>query len=179
MKEVLILHGLGGSDAPHWQSWLSDELRKEGIVVHFPQLPNPNAPQKASWIQESLHLLSSHNIDAVVTHSLGNILWFHLCNLPQLESLHLQKLLLVAPPRDLSDMKEVATFFPYQLPNSLHANDILLVGSDNDEYISQAEMDQLARALNVKQKVFHNAGHINAASGFGPWPFAKTWLLDN
>ena len=178
MREVLILYGLGGSDAPHWQNWLADELQKEGVVVHFPQLSDRDNPKKEVWIQEALEILQNFNIDSVITHSLGNILWFHLCNMPQLSHLHLQKLLLVAPPIDLSDMKEVATFFPYQLPNSLHAEEILLVGSDNDEYISQAELDQLARALNVKQKLFHNAGHLNSASGYGKWPFVKEWLMN-
>jgi len=178
MKTVLLLYGLQGSDTPHWQSWLCEELTKEGYNVLFPQFSNNTNPIKEVWIEEAFDVIRNNSIDMVVTHSLGNILWFHLCSDERLKSLHVKNLLLVAPPRDLSAMKVVETFFPYTLPKSLHADDVLMVGSDNDEYISQAELNQLARALDIKQKIFQNAGHINGSSGYGEWPWVKEWITN-
>ena len=43
-KKVLILHGWGGSDYPHWQSWSASQLIKENYIVSFPQLPNKDFP---------------------------------------------------------------------------------------------------------------------------------------
>ena len=43
---ILILHGWGGSDFPHWQSWLAAELAKNGYPVYFPELPFMHTPRK-------------------------------------------------------------------------------------------------------------------------------------
>jgi len=32
-KKVLLLHGWGGSDFPHWQSWLAGEIAKEALLI--------------------------------------------------------------------------------------------------------------------------------------------------
>jgi uncharacterized protein len=34
-KKVLLLHGWGGSNYPHWQSWLAAELAKNYGKVSF------------------------------------------------------------------------------------------------------------------------------------------------
>ena len=108
MKKVLILHGWHGSDLPHWQAWLAQELVLENCMVAFPQLSDNNAPQKEVWIEEALDTVVSFKPDIVICHSLGNILWFHLCETLQT---HVRKLLLVAPPRDHADTPEISTFF--------------------------------------------------------------------
>ena len=178
MKTVLLLYGLQGSDAPHWQSYLQKELSSLGYNVLFPQFSNNLNPIKEVWIEEAVELIQNNDIDIVVTHSLGNILWFHLCGDERLKALHVEKLLLVAPPRDLSAMSVVETFFPYTLPKSLHASEVLMVGSDNDEYINVTELSALAKSLHVEKKIVNNAGHINAKSGYGDWPWAKEWITN-
>ena len=180
MKHVLLLYGLQGSDAPHWQSWLKNELEStQKYHVYFPQLTNNTNPQKDIWIEEVMHIMLEHKIDTVITHSLGNILWFHLCNDSRFKTLHVNTLLLVAPPRDLRDMKAVESFFPYTIPSTLHANTILMVGSDNDPYMNTNELEALSNALHVKHTIISNAGHINASSGYGAWPWIKEWILTN
>ena len=49
-KRVLILHGWGGSDFPHWQAWLASELIKQNDIVSFPSLPNKDFPDFKQWI---------------------------------------------------------------------------------------------------------------------------------
>jgi len=175
VKKVLILYGWHGSDAPHWQEWLARELSVRDCIVAFPQLSEKMTPQKAVWIREAKAAIDALRPDIVVCHSLGNILWFHLCN--QGLANVAQKLLLVAPPRDLSDYEDIRSFFPVTPPVNLHAKEALLVTSADDPYMNPEEAAELARKLHVPHTVLENAGHINASSGFGPWPWVLEWVL--
>lgn len=174
MLKVLILHGWHGSDAPHWQSWLAQELAVENCIVAFPQLSDKMAPKKEVWMHEVQQLLDELHPDVVVCHSLANVLWFHLCH----QSNHrVKKLLLCAPPRDLSDCPEVETFFPVSLPSDLHADEVLMLITNNDPYLSLEEGVALSDMLGVDMEIIHNGGHLNVDSGYGEWPFAKEWVL--
>lgn len=48
-KRVLILHGLGGSDFPHWQAHLASDLIKDNYIVSFPAFPNRDNPDLNEW----------------------------------------------------------------------------------------------------------------------------------
>lgn len=174
MLKVLILHGWHGSDNPHWQAWLAQELVLQNCVVSFPQLSDNLLPDKEIWLAEALAAFEELRPDIVIAHSLGNILWFHMCERLNVE---VKKLLLCAPPRDLSDYSEVKTFFPAALPDSLHAQEVLMVASDNDPYMSVEEAQTLALELDVPLHLLNDAGHINTAAGFGPWPWVNQWVL--
>ena len=52
MQKVLLLHGWGGSDYPHWQSWLASEIAKDYGTVSFLRLKNPDAPKKSEWMHQ-------------------------------------------------------------------------------------------------------------------------------
>ena len=80
MKKVLILHGWGGSDFPHWQAWSASELIKENYTVSFPQLPNKDFPDFNEWMKYLEKEFNHFKPDIVVCHSLANILWFHFVN---------------------------------------------------------------------------------------------------
>ncbi|MCK9371888.1 MAG: alpha/beta hydrolase [Sulfuricurvum sp.] len=174
MLKVLILHGWHGSDLPHWQGWLAQQLVLENCIVAFPQFSDKMNPDKGVWIQEALDAIETLSPDVVVCHSLGNTLWFHLA---KLLNQPVKKLLLCAPPRDLNDYREVSSFFPVELPSDLHATQVLMVVSDNDPYMSQEESISLAFKLNVPLKIIKSAGHINTLSGYGAWPWVKEWVV--
>lgn len=174
MKKVLILHGWHGSDLPHWQAWLAQELAVDDCIVAFPQLSNNQTPRKEVWIQEALDAYHALQPDIVICHSLGNILWFHMC---EYLSSEVRKLLLVAVPRDLSEFDEVSSFFPHPIPSHLYGEEILMVASDNDPYMSLEESHERCEALGVPLHVIHDAGHISSSSGFGSWPWVKEWVL--
>ena len=48
-KRVLILHGLNGSDFPHWQAQLASDLIKENYIVSFPAFPIRDNPKLDVW----------------------------------------------------------------------------------------------------------------------------------
>jgi len=170
-KKVLLLHGWGGSDYPHWQSWLAGELAKEYGCVNFLCFSNFENPKLDVWKGELITTLEDFRPDIVICHSLANTLWFHLCNTSTLKTI--QTLYLVAPPSMNCEVAEIKEFFPQEVPQSLFAKEVLLIGSTNDPYMSIVELQKLQKELAVDLKVLDSAGHINAESGFGEWP----WIL--
>lgn len=165
--KTLILHGWGGSDFPHWQSYLAGELAHDYGTVCFPLLKEKDAPKLNVWMQQTKELLQDFKPDVVVCHSLANTLWFHLCLQGEIQSL--KKLFLVAPPSLKCGVEELKTFFPVDIPNNLFSQSITLITSTNDPYMIQEEAKNLAKSLRCKHIMLQDAGHINTASGYGEW----------
>ncbi len=178
MKErILILHGWGGSDYPHWQSWLAGEIAKDYGTVSFPLLDNPHFPSKNRWMNQVKELLETFKPDTVICHSLANTLWFHLCHEGEIEPV--KRLLLVAPPRLDLDLDTIRTFFPVTPPKELFAEKKFLVTSTTDPYLNTDEAAALQKALGIAMHVVENGGHLNEESGHGPWPWVYDWVKKN
>lgn len=170
-KKVLLLHGWEGSDNPHWQSWLAGELAKDYGTVSFLKFSNYDFPNFSNWKKELISHLDDFKPDIIICHSLANTLWFHLCNTNAVQKV--KKLYLVAPPSIKCDIAELESFFPLEMPKNPHSHETLLVTSTDDPYMSIDEAKELQESLGVEMKVLQNAGHINADSGYGEWP----WIL--
>jgi len=174
MKKVMLLHGWNGSDLPHWQAWLAQELVVRNIAVSFVQFSDKDFPDKDTWVKEANEAIDSFNPDTIICHSLGTILWLHLCNAGINE---IKNLLLVAPTRDLSSYEELKTFFPVMIPISLKAKNSLMITSDNDPYLTSQEAIELQKQLQIEHIELHNAGHINEDSGYGKWDWVLEWTI--
>ena len=172
MKKILIVHGWGGSDYPHWQSWLAGELAKDYGCVYFLKFKDIENPTINEWSKELLDAIDSFNPDIVICHSLANTLWFHLANQKKLKKV--KSLFLVAPPSMHCNIAELSEFFPCEIPTELYAQNIILVGSSNDPYMDESELLRLQAELEVDMKLLKNAGHINSDSNFGKWD----WILE-
>lgn len=176
-RSYLILRGHGGSGPEHWQTWLYDELSRRGETVYYPQFPDPEHPAKSEWIhmlEQELTRIPAEEEITVVTHSLSCILWFHYaCGNPMRK---VTRALLVAPVSPVIEFEPVATFFP--IPGRLEglsqaAESTLIVMSSNDPHGPLAEVGPYLDA-GVPCLVLPKQGHLNTASGYGPWP----WILD-
>ena len=53
------------------------------------------------------------------------------------------------------------------LVKNLKAKEIIMAASTNDPYMSLEEAIALQSKLNIGMKIMEDAGHINAASGYG------------
>jgi predicted alpha/beta hydrolase family esterase len=87
--------------------------------------------------------------------------------------------LLVAPPSPFLIFEPVDSFLPPPRRAEVWAPlaaRTLLVGSDNDDYASAEELEDVARRLGIACRILPGAGHINIAAGYGPWPFVLEWL---
>ena len=170
--KLLLLHGWGGSDFPHWQSWLAGEVAKEYGCVDFLRLQDFDHPIRDVWMEQAAGEVRRLRPDVVVCHSLGNTLWFHMCNEGLIEE-DVGHLILAAPPSMQCKIEELAAFFPVDVPTDLHAENALLVVSDNDPYMDMQEAHSLQKRLGIPMETLHGAGHINADSGYGEWQ----WML--
>lgn len=171
-KRVLVLHGLGGSDFPHWQAQLTQDLIGQNIPVSFPSLPNRDNPNLDDWKSFLKKELEHFKPTIIVCHSLANLLWFHSCD--DLD-ISLDKLMLVAPVRD-KVLDDAPSFFPYPIPKDLKSKEIIIASSTNDPYMSVEEAIRLCSKLKVGMKILEDAGHINAASGYGKLDCALDWI---
>jgi len=172
-KRVLILHGLGGSDFPHWQAQLARDLIKQNTTVSFPALPSRENPSLEEWKEFVKKEIEHFKPTVIVCHSLANILWFHICE--ELD-INLDKLMLVAPVQINCDIEEIKEFFPYPIPSDLKSKEVIMAASTNDPYMNVEEAIRLQSKLKVGMKLLEEAGHINADSGYGRLDCALDWI---
>ena len=177
MPKTLILHGWGGSDAPHWQAELAAEIAKDYGTVSFPLLDNCHFPSKNRWVRQVKAILEDFKPDTVVCHSLANTLWFWLCEEENLETV--ERLFMVSPPGLNTEEKTTKTFFPCPMPEDLHAKEIHMVVSDDDPWVKLDETEGIAAHYNIELTVIHKAGHINADSGYGKWEWIEELVRGN
>jgi predicted alpha/beta hydrolase family esterase len=186
----VLLHGIDGSGPGHWQRWLADELTGAGREVRFPDLPDASAPELNPWLDAIDAALSGLNDDAfdVVAHSLGAIAWLHHAVRwsaaregvsASAESAPLPaRVALVAPPSP-DRLKSVAPGFapvPMDIDAVRRAADgTVLVGGDNDPHCPRGIAQVYGVPLKMAATVIPGAGHLNTASGYGPWPAVLDW----
>ncbi len=173
-KRVLILHGYGGSPYPHWQAWTASELIKKNYTVSFPQLPNEDSPQLDEWMEFLEKEFDHFKPDIVICHSVANLLWFHFANTHNIEPI--EKLMLVAPVSQHCELEEIKSFFPYPIVEDLKSQEVIMVSSTNDPYMTKDEAMDLQSQLNIGLRILEDAGHINADSGYGELSCAVDWV---
>ena len=171
---VLILHGWGGSDFPHWQSHLASKVAKEYGTVSFPLLDNCHFPSKNRWVKQVKKILKEFKPDTVVCHSLANTLWFWLC---QEEMETVERLFMVSPPSLSTKEDTIKTFFPCSIPQNIYAREVHLIVSDNDPWVKLDEAQKMAETIGATYTVVEDAGHINADSGYGKWKLIEDLIL--
>ncbi len=173
-NRVLILHGWGGSDYPHWQSELASEIAKDYGTVSFPLLDNCHFPSKNRWVKQVKAILEEFKPNIVVCHSLANTLWFWLS---QENIAEINKLIMVSPPSLKTEEETIKTFFPCKIPKKIYAKEVHLIVSNNDPWIELDEAENIAKTIDAKYTVIENGGHINADSGYGKWELIEELVL--
>jgi hypothetical protein len=164
MTKTLIVPGLDGSPAPHWQHWWAATDPRALLV----DLSDPGRPSPAAWEAELASTILHHPDCVLVGHSLGAILVARiLTKWPQLK---VRAALLVAPA-ETRGSDRIGHFGP--IPERPLGVPARVVASRNDPWMSFARVASLARSWETDLVDLGHAGHINVASGFGPWPDGK------
>jgi predicted alpha/beta hydrolase family esterase len=175
-RSFLILHGYEGSGPEHWQTWLAARLSGAGERVAYPDLPAPYTPALPAW-RDAL-AASLRREMTVVAHSLACILWLHHCTAPVRAGVRAARVLLVAPPSFGGAPEPIRSFFPVPLdPEAVAAaaDDTRLVCAPDDPYCPEDAALLYGEPLGIDVDVLPGAAHVNADSGFGPWPEAEAW----
>ncbi|MGI6246707.1 MAG: RBBP9/YdeN family alpha/beta hydrolase [Pseudochelatococcus sp.] len=164
--DVLIVPGLAGSDEDHWQSrWeerLSSATRVEQADWHN--------PDREAWVENLVQAVAAATRPAViVAHSLGTLAAAHAA--PRFAAGKVIGGFLVAVPdaEQAADLPpQVGAFAP--VPTAPLPFPALLVASRNDPFCTFARAQEIALDWGAQIVDAGEVGHLNAASGHGPWP---------
>lgn len=164
MTKTLIVPGLDGSPAPHWQHWWAATDPRALMV----DLSDPTRPSPSTWEAELASMILQHPDSILVGHSLGSVLIARiLTKWPQLK---VRAALLVAPA-ETTGSDRIGHFGP--IVERALGVPAMVVASRNDPWMSFARASDLAQLWEADLVDLGHAGHINVASGHGPWPGGK------
>jgi uncharacterized protein len=172
--DILIVPGWSGSSDDHWQTRWERTLKTARRV----EQDNWLAPDAEAWVGRIIeNAVQSSRPVVVVAHSLGVAAVAHLAK--RIPKGFLSGAFLVAPADvDHAGNWPVTEGLTFDAANSGFAplpRDPLpfpsvLVASSTDPYCSMDRATALAGDWGATLVDAGDAGHINTASGFGPWP---------
>lgn len=173
MKNVLILHGVGGHAGKHWQQWLCDGLVNRSYKVVMPSLPNSEKPDRKETLEfvEKLVKCLDFSRLSIIGHSLGVVTALDLI---EKENKKIKSLVSVAGfARDYG--AELNSYFmkgreiDFKKVRKIIGK-AYVIYADNDPYVPQEELKYLADELRVKPVVIKNGGHLNTDAGYTKFP---------
>ena len=179
MIHTVIVPGVGGSEHDHWQSWLQRQLKSCSRV----QQQDWNNPVLHEWIEQFVKTVQAiQEPIQIVAHSFGCLTTVAaLAQHPELKQ-KIKNLVLVAPanPARFGDagfardsQNDYQQYF-HQLKLQVPTQMII---SENDPWLNFQDALQLAKAWKIRPKNLGQVGHINVASGFGPFPEIYDFLI--
>ena len=171
---VLVVPGWNGSGAGHWQTlWEQKYLRFRRVEQR-----NWTRPPREEWIGQigdDLERASSPTF--LVAHSLGCLAVAHWAAAAGSKTDRVAGAFLVAPPwLTQSDQcpAQLTDFLPMPLERLPFPS--LLVASEDDPYLPVEIAARPASAWGSQFIDVGRQGHINVASGHGPWPTGEGLL---
>ena len=166
----LILHGYQSSGPGHWQTWLAGRLRSGDAIVHYPDLPDADAPQLSSWLEALAGELDSiGEAPIVVCHSLACVLWLHHAAAGGAPA---ERVLLVAPPSPGGVPEMLHGFFPGAVAGAVQRSAGVL---GQRPVLPGARRHAL---LPGPPTCCPGQGHFNPDAGYGPWPAVEAWARE-
>jgi predicted alpha/beta hydrolase family esterase len=169
---VLMVPGYGGSGPEHWQSlW-------EAAHPSFRRVEQRDweHPERDEWVSVlDAAVLQAKSPVVLVAHSLGCLVVAHWAAEHQ-RAIH--GALFVAPPdaEDPDFAVDAGGFAPIPLAPLPFRS--IVVASTNDPYAEPERVEYFARQWGSLCVSAGASGHINTASGFGPWPFGEELLAE-
>ena len=163
---VYIVPGLGNSGPGHWQSHF-EALNPDFIRIEQREW---ESPARTDWVATLEHALAGEDLGRVVlvAHSLGCVTVAHWAA----RYGHAIRGALLVAPSDVETAHYAAFpttgFGPMPLQRLPFPSTV--VTSSTDDWVSPARARQFADAWGSELVNIGAAGHINAASGHGPWP---------
>ncbi|WP_038345400.1 RBBP9/YdeN family alpha/beta hydrolase [Acinetobacter sp. A47] len=179
MIHTVIVPGVGGSEAQHWQSWLQQQLVSSSRV----QQKHWDRPVLSEWVAQFVKTINAAPAPVqIVAHSFGCLTSVAaLAEHPELKA-KVKNLVLVAPANparfgeagfarhSLTDYQQYFQQLRIDVPATL-------LISENDPWLGYVDALQLAQAWQLNPVNLGPVGHINVASGFGPFPAILNYLL--
>jgi predicted alpha/beta hydrolase family esterase len=166
MAAVLIVPGLGDSGPDHWQTWWQAR-ENEAVRVGQEDWRTPDLERWSTRVREALDRAAEPVW--LVAHSFGCLASVRAAaERPN----RVAGALLVAPADP--DRFGVAT----ALPAEPLAFPSVIVGSTNDPWMAFTRAVYWSERWGSRLFGLGKAGHINAESGYGPWPQGQALLQE-
>lgn len=168
---ILTIPGLWNSGPQHWQThW---EAKHPGITRV--QQREWDRPDRDEWVETlDAAIRASDETAVLAAHSLGCALvaqW-----VADRGGRGVAAAMLVAPSDvEAPDYPEEGRSFA-TMPLVRMPFPSVVVASSDDPYVSLGRVRQFASAWGSRLEVIGPAGHINGASGHGPWPEGEAML---
>jgi predicted alpha/beta hydrolase family esterase len=174
---VVVLHGYQASPDDHWFGWLAQDLRRDGVDVAIPPLPDPHDPDPDVWLGAARDVIGTPDDRTVVVgHSLGCVTALHaLAAAPG--SWRLGGLVLVAgfdvPQPAVPEVDAFTATAPDLARVSAATAHRHVVGSDDDTIVAPADTRALAERLGATFDLVPGGGHLLALDGFTTLPVVR------
>jgi predicted alpha/beta hydrolase family esterase len=171
---VLVVPGWNGSGVGHWQTiW-------EQKYPHFRRVEQNNwtRPSRTDWTAQIDADIDCHNRPTIlVAHSLGCLAVAYWAAAAGKKTDQVDGAFLVAPPW-LTESEQCPAQLTDFLPMPLQRLPFpsLFVASEDDPYLPIEIAGRLASAWGSQFVDIGRQGHINVASGHGPWPVGEGLL---
>jgi len=174
--DILIVAGLWNSGPQHWQTHWERKYAKWDRVAHR----DWNDPDRDEWVAElDAAIAACEGRPILVAHSLGCMLvaqWAQWACTRGGSPLKIAGAFLVAPSDVEADSYPIEANGFKPIPMQALPFPSVLVASTNDEYVSTDRARAFAAAWGSKLIEIGDAGHINGATGYGPWPEGEQML---
>lgn len=164
--DILIVPGWTNSGPDHWQSRWQRHLRTARRV----EQQDWDRPLRTDWEANIITAADAATRPAVlVAHSCGVTAAVHAA--PRLSATRVAGAFLVAPV-DLDGTDTWPATHGGFAPTPMHRLPFpsRLIASSNDPHCSVARAQEFAAAWGSDISIIAGAGHLNTASGHGPWP---------
>ncbi len=163
--DILIVPGLGNSGPTHWQRRWGERFRTARFVEQD-DWDNPTLDDWVSRIEREIIMATRPVV--LVAHSLGVSAVVHTAR--RLKDTKVRGGFLVAPP-DLEGPAVPQETRPFvSVPEDPLPFPSMVVASTTDPFCSVERAAEFAMSWGSDFHVAGDAGHINVASGHGPWP---------
>ena len=164
--DILIVPGWTGSGPDHWQSRWERSLKTARRI----EQDDWDKPAKDAWVGRIVEAVRQARRPVIlVAHSCGVAAVAHAA--PRLAGLGVAGAYLVAPADlDLTDTWPATGGGFAPVPLTPLPFPSVVVASSDDPHCSMERARQFAEAWGAALVPAGDAGHINTASGHGPWP---------
>jgi uncharacterized protein len=174
--QIMMVPGWTNSGPDHWQThW--QRLHPDYRRVHQKDWDHPDPTDWTAALESAVRDADARVV--LVAHSLGCIVvakWIATAS-PESRSKVVGAFLVAPSDVDRPDAPEPLRVWR---PVPMRALPVpsLIVASRSDEYLAIARAQVLAKAWGSELVDAGDAGHLNTASGYGPWPEGHRWLVE-
>jgi len=172
MRNVLIVHGVGGYPSENWFPWMKGELGKLGCKVFVPQFPTPDGQELGKWMEVFEKVCGEIGGDAIlVGHSLGAPFVLNVLEKYPAHAAFLVASFVGKAGNDFDEgMKSFAQKeFDWEKIRG-NCRKFYVFHSDNDPYIKLEKGEEVAKKLGTGLILVKDAGHFNANAGYLEFP---------